>query len=861
MTFLNLAMLAGLAAVAIPIVIHLLNRQRATLVDWGAMRFLMESMTSRSRRILIEEIILMAMRCLAVALMALVLARPFLPTQSSVPWAMVLPAILGAAMLLGIAIAAWSYAKTRWILLACAAGLAGVAVLATMAEAAFQGKLWSKGGGERDVVLLIDGSASMTVPIDGQTNFQRAVEEAKAVVEACRPADAISLFVAGPTPHPIVGSPTADRQEILKALAKLAPSGGSMRALDALMAAGASLAQGHNPVKKIVLLTDGQNIGWDARNEARWQFLAAGLKDFPTPPQIVCRMLAMPRSLRNAAAGEVRLSRQIIGIDRSVKIDVTVMNTGSTPLESLGVELLVDGVSVERHDASETQAGGAETVKFEHRFDKGGPHVLTAKVLCDDEMPSDNTTERIVNVLDRLPVLLVEGDPSKKPLEGAGAFVEIALAPIEESSPAADPAGGQPAPTVAEVPVTLTDVRTVTVADLAGATLRRYAAVLLANVPQAPADVAVSLKQYVQDGGGLLVIGGDRLVPAFYNGWMADSGQPLMPATLLRRKTMAESPAHPSAKTFSHPSLELLADSAHSDIERAIVTACWSVTADTKDSDVRIGAALDSSDPMLLERKVGKGRVIFLPVSMDRQDSNLPSLKCFVPLVHELVYYLASPTVVHNNVKAGAEFVLDLPYKSADIAKQQASTKQPPLIGQAIEVILPTDQKEKSKATVAATPGGMKVSFDGTYEPGLYHLVFPPMAADRYLLPPATRSGVPFAVLNDPEEGRLTALEETDLQGIARHVNLFRAENVGGLVSAVVGNVPGEELWKYLALSLLGALVAEIGLTRWIAQQRRTNVSETVEFGSTAVDVQTFRKHAREILAVPSEQPGSAAKP
>ncbi|MBE3123447.1 MAG: BatA domain-containing protein, partial [Planctomycetes bacterium] len=85
MIFRNLIMLAGLAAVAIPILIHLLNRQRATLVDWGAMRFLMESLTSRSRRILIEEIILMALRCLVVALLVLAMARPFLPSRTTIP--------------------------------------------------------------------------------------------------------------------------------------------------------------------------------------------------------------------------------------------------------------------------------------------------------------------------------------------------------------------------------------------------------------------------------------------------------------------------------------------------------------------------------------------------------------------------------------------------------------------------------------------------------------------------------------------------------------------------------------------------------------------------------------------------------
>ena len=48
MTFLNWFMLLGLAGVAIPIIIHLLNRSRSRVVDWGAMRFLEASLASRS---------------------------------------------------------------------------------------------------------------------------------------------------------------------------------------------------------------------------------------------------------------------------------------------------------------------------------------------------------------------------------------------------------------------------------------------------------------------------------------------------------------------------------------------------------------------------------------------------------------------------------------------------------------------------------------------------------------------------------------------------------------------------------------------------------------------------------------------
>ena len=42
MTFINAILLFGLFATAIPIIIHILNRRRAAVVDWGAMKFLEE---------------------------------------------------------------------------------------------------------------------------------------------------------------------------------------------------------------------------------------------------------------------------------------------------------------------------------------------------------------------------------------------------------------------------------------------------------------------------------------------------------------------------------------------------------------------------------------------------------------------------------------------------------------------------------------------------------------------------------------------------------------------------------------------------------------------------------------------------
>lgn len=79
MSFLHpLIFAAGIASVAIPIAIHLLLRQRRKPIMWGAMRFLIEAYRRQRQRMRIEQWLLLAARCLLVALIAAALARPLL---------------------------------------------------------------------------------------------------------------------------------------------------------------------------------------------------------------------------------------------------------------------------------------------------------------------------------------------------------------------------------------------------------------------------------------------------------------------------------------------------------------------------------------------------------------------------------------------------------------------------------------------------------------------------------------------------------------------------------------------------------------------------------------------------------------
>src|ERR1700677_3186520 len=76
--FANAALLYGLAATSVPIILHLLNRRRFREVSWAAMRFLMAAIKKNQRRIRIEQWLLLAIRTLIVLLVVLAMAKPFL---------------------------------------------------------------------------------------------------------------------------------------------------------------------------------------------------------------------------------------------------------------------------------------------------------------------------------------------------------------------------------------------------------------------------------------------------------------------------------------------------------------------------------------------------------------------------------------------------------------------------------------------------------------------------------------------------------------------------------------------------------------------------------------------------------------
>lgn len=76
MTFLQPAFLWGLLAIAIPVLIHLWHQKQGQPLPWAAMQWLHEASEQQQRGLKFDDLLLLIVRCLAIALLSVLLAQP-----------------------------------------------------------------------------------------------------------------------------------------------------------------------------------------------------------------------------------------------------------------------------------------------------------------------------------------------------------------------------------------------------------------------------------------------------------------------------------------------------------------------------------------------------------------------------------------------------------------------------------------------------------------------------------------------------------------------------------------------------------------------------------------------------------------
>jgi hypothetical protein len=202
--FLAPLFLAGIAAIAIPVIIHLINRERKVVVEFPSLMFL-ERIPYRSvRRQKIRHLLLLVLRCIAIALLVMAFARPFFERRHS------------------------------------AIG----------------------GTGARELVILLDRSSSMGYG----DRWTKAREAATKAVRGLGATDRATLVVfAGDAS--VASDPMATPDRIVAAIGATELSSEGTRYAPALKLASQIISASTLPRREVVLISDFQKIGWTNRNE------------------------------------------------------------------------------------------------------------------------------------------------------------------------------------------------------------------------------------------------------------------------------------------------------------------------------------------------------------------------------------------------------------------------------------------------------------------------------------------------------------------------------------------------------------------------------------------------------------------
>jgi hypothetical protein len=151
MTFLNPWLAAGVAAIAAPILIHMMMRPRPRRIHWAAMRFLQAALQRHEKRLRVEDRLLLLVRCLLIILLALALARPAFQAAGHVP-------LLGG----------------------------------------------------RTVVIAIDNSLGMGLTDGAATRLDNARTAARQIVDSLPPGSSVALLAFSDVSRPLIADPSAD---------------------------------------------------------------------------------------------------------------------------------------------------------------------------------------------------------------------------------------------------------------------------------------------------------------------------------------------------------------------------------------------------------------------------------------------------------------------------------------------------------------------------------------------------------------------------------------------------------------------------------------------------------------------------
>jgi hypothetical protein len=373
-----LFLLAALAA-AIPVVLHMINRQRAKDLPFSTLRFLRISVQKTRRRKRIHDLFLMILRAGVLFLIAAGLAKPTITSLSA---------------------------------------------------------LW--GGAGSAAVIILDNSASMGMIDQERTRFDTAVAAAGQILDELHDGDETALLITGGPAYPELGNLYRTQEQIRQILAQTRVCYQRADLANAVRQARAILATSTAPNKQIYVMTDMQKLSWenwekngeaDAGKEGNSPILAAKKPEHSPDealkiPVILVDCNRAPKP--NTAVQGLELDAEVPVAGLPVKASVELLNT-STVSQQRVAELYIDGNKEASSPELDIPPNGRVKHDFTFTFKAGGLHRGEVRLAGEDGSKYDDRRFFAKEIDQNVPVAIVKSKRHEIPYLDDAFYLESAL--------------------------------------------------------------------------------------------------------------------------------------------------------------------------------------------------------------------------------------------------------------------------------------------------------------------------------------------------------------------------------------------------------------------------------------------------
>jgi len=423
-------------------------------------------------------------------------------------------------------------------------------------------------------------------------------------------------------------------------------------------------------------------------------------------------------------------------------VDVVIAGAGDDDMTAT-VSVTVNGVQVGRQEIS---GPGSATLGFAGLPLEPGDNRVHVSVESRDDLIVDDSRYHVIHNEPPAPIPLLTLNSGGLPVT----YLSAALHSDPKSSYRVEP---------------------MVLGEFDARTLARYRWIIVDDIGSLDPLLESALMEFVDNGGGVLAFAGRRSATA--------TRLPLLDNAIRAASTSSVEGGFMSVGQIdtTHPLLAATEGWYAVNVSQAVPVI--------PQAEDQVLIRLENDEPLLLERRLGQGRVLLVSSDLENRWNDLPTRPVFVSFVIEAARYLSGSDQVIRSLPAGSTLPLSL------------------IGGLSGQVI---DPQGKTVLSLADTTRAQQIQLDQT---GFYEVY-------------TSQGDYVVAVNVDPRESQLEPMPAETLQ---RWIDAMNGSNDAAATQPFERQAEPVELWHTLLFILVMVLIAESLLGNWYLAPRTSGGS------------------------------------